>query len=115
ILFFLKSIVGNLFGESYYPMIAEKVETSTGFNTLLLYLAYITPVFSVIFALYLVIRLLLKPKLKDFMFKYQKDLNTSSDLFYIYKPLFDLFQDFLQLLIQINQDILINILLLIFL
>lgn len=68
-LFFLQSIVGNLFGESYYPMIAEKVETSTGFNTLLWYLAYITPVFSVIFALYLVIRLLLKPKLKDFMFK----------------------------------------------
>lgn len=68
-LFFLQGIVGNLFSDKYYPMIAEKVVASTGFNTLLWYLAYITPVFSVIFALYLVIRLLLKPKLKEFMYK----------------------------------------------
>lgn len=68
-LFFLQGIVGNLFSDQYYPMIAEKVEQSTGFNTLLWYLAYITPVFAIIFALYLIIRLLLKPKLKDFMYK----------------------------------------------
>ncbi|EZW97585.1 hypothetical protein U959_02663 [Staphylococcus aureus 88088-1] len=68
-LFFLQGIVGNLFSDQYYPMIAEKVAASTGFNTLLWYLAYIAPVFSIIFALYLVIRLLLKPKLKEFMYK----------------------------------------------
>lgn len=68
-LFFLQGIVGNLFSDRYYPMIAKKVAVSTGFNTLLWYLAYLAPVLIIIFALYLVILVLLKPRLDQYFSK----------------------------------------------
>lgn len=43
ILFLLQGISGKLLSDKYYPMIATKVEQSTGVNTFMWYIAYLTP------------------------------------------------------------------------
>nr|WP_254250642.1 DUF334 domain-containing protein [Macrococcus equipercicus] len=61
-LFLTQMFTTNLLGESYYPMVAKKIEQSTGFNTFIWYLAYLTPVLLVVGALWVIFRWLFKKR-----------------------------------------------------
>ncbi|WP_338088563.1 DUF334 domain-containing protein [Macrococcus brunensis] len=61
-LFLTQIFTTNMLGKSYYPMIAKKIEQSTGFNTFIWYLAYLTPALLVIGVLYVIFRWLFKKR-----------------------------------------------------
>lgn len=60
VLFLLEGIIGSLFGDSYYPMIATKVEQSTGFNTFMWYLAYLAPYAVITITILAILKLFIK-------------------------------------------------------
>src|SRR5699024_2239632 len=60
VLFLLEGIMGSLFGDSYYPMIATKVEQSTGFNTFMWYLAYLAPYAVITITILAILKLFIK-------------------------------------------------------
>lgn len=66
ILFLLQGIMGSLFGDSYYPMIATKVEQTTGFNTFMWYLAYLGPYVLITITILVILQLFIK-KSRDFL------------------------------------------------
>ena len=61
-LFLTQIFTTNMLGKSYYPMIAKKIEQSTGFNTFIWYLAYLTPVLLAIGVLFVIFRWLFKKR-----------------------------------------------------
>ncbi|KAA1035413.1 DUF334 domain-containing protein [Macrococcus equipercicus] len=61
-LFLTQIFTTNMLGDSYYLMIAKKIEHSTGFNTFIWYLAYLTPVLLVVGMLYVIFRWLFKKR-----------------------------------------------------
>lgn len=66
VLFLLQGIMGDLFGDSYYPMISTKIEQATGFTEFLWYVAYIVPFLLITATILFILQLFIK-KSSDFL------------------------------------------------
>lgn len=66
VLFLLQGIIGDLFGNGYYPMVTTKIEQATGFTEFLWYVAYMAPFLLITATILFILQLFIK-KSSDFL------------------------------------------------